>query len=256
MCLAVLLHRRIDQFPIVLAANREESYGRSSLSPHWFGNQAVFAGRDETAGGTWLGVNPHGLVVAVTNRHDGRQPEPNERAAVQDRRSRGLLCLDALTFETASEARTWVDGHLEAAQYNPFNLLIVDCRDAFVVHGADRHGIVELEPGLHILSETDVDDRANPSVTRAFELIGDRLDDTVSTAEDVMRSVMVQHGDEARQREWMCRHLTQGGTVSSAILAAPDKGHDEARYSFAPGPPCSHSYEDLSALLQEGPAAC
>ena len=254
MCLAVLLHRQIDRFPIVLAANREESYGRSSLSPHWFGDRAVFAGRDETAGGTWLGINPHGLVVAVTNRHDGQLAGSDEGAPLEKLRSRGLLCLDALKFESSKEALDWADDHLGSERYSSFNLLLVDRRDAFVVHGSGRHRIAELEAGLHILSETDVDDASNRRIARTFELTGDSLDDTVSTAEDVMKSVMVQHGDETRQEEWMCRHLRHGGTVSSAILAVPDGDLDGSRYSFAPGPPCSHPYEDLSAPLREGPA--
>ena len=255
MCLAVLLHRQIDRFPIVLAANREESYGRSSLSPHWFGDLALFAGRDEAAGGTWLGMNPHGLVVAVTNRHDGRRAESDEGAPLEKLRSRGLLCLDALKLESSKEALNWADDHLADERYNPFDLLIVDRHDAFVLHGSGPHRIVELEPGLHVLSETDIDDAANRRITRTSELIGDRLDHSIATAEGVLKSVMVQHGDEARQEKWMCRHLTHGGTVSSAILAVPDDGLEEARYSFAPGPPCSHPYEDRSAPLREGPGA-
>ena len=255
MCLALLLHQQIDQFPIVLAANREESYGRSSLSPHWFGDQTLFAGRDEAAGGTWLGINPHGLVVAVTNRHDGQLAESKDPPA-EKLRSRGLLCLDALKLESSKAALVWADDHLAGEHYSPFNLLLVDRHDAFVVHGSGRHRIAELEPGLHILSETDVDDEANRRITRTSELIGDRLDHSIATAEGVLKSVMVQHGDEARQAEWMCRHLTQGGTVSSAILAVPDDGLEEARYSFAPGQPCSNPYEDLSALFREGPSTC
>jgi hypothetical protein len=132
---------------------------------------------------------------------------------------------------------------------------MVDRHTAFVVHGSGRHRIAELEPGLHILSETDVDDATNRRITRTSELIGDRLDHNLSTAEGVLKSVMVQHGNETRQEEWMCRHLTDGGTVSTAILAVPDDGLEEARSSFAPGPPCSHPYEDRSAPLREGPRA-
>ncbi len=252
MCLAVLLHQQIDQFPIVLAANREELYGRSSLSPHWFGDQALFAGRDEAAGGTWLGINPHGLVVAVTNRHDGQLAE-SKHPPEEKLRSRGLLCVDALKLESSKEALNWANDHLAGEQYSPFNLLMVDRHDAFVLHGSGRHRIVELEPGLHILSETDIDDADNRRVARTSELIGGRFDDNLSTAERVLKSVLVQHGDEACQEEWMCRHLTHGGTVSSALLAVPDDGLEAARYSFAPGPPCSNPYEDLSALLREEP---
>ena len=46
------------------------------------------AGKDLQSGGTWLGLNRHGLFVAVTNR---RAPE-----RTPDSLSRGLIALEAL----------------------------------------------------------------------------------------------------------------------------------------------------------------
>ena len=254
MCLAVLLHRQIAGFPVILGANRDESYERSSLPPHWFGDPALFAGRDQLAGGTWLGVNVHGLVVAVTNRHDGGPEGPRADPHSQERRSRGLLCVDALRLESARAAREWADDHLGGERYNPFNLLLADRRDAFVVHGADPHRIVELGPGLHVLSETDVDDTGNPRIARAFDLFEGRFQTGVKGVESVLQSVLAEHGDEAHSQEWMCRHQTHGGTVSSAVLALPDAGLEQSRYAFAPGPPCRHAYEDRAHELRSGPA--
>ena len=34
----------------------------------------ILAGRDPYAGGTWLGVNEHGVLVAVTNRRKTPRP--------------------------------------------------------------------------------------------------------------------------------------------------------------------------------------
>ena len=254
MCLAILLHRQIDRFPVVLGANREESYARSSLPPHWFGDPALFGGRDQVAGGTWLGVNVQGLVVAVTNRHDRERVEYETGTNAPDRRSRGLLCVDALKLDNARAALEWTDCHLRRERYNPFNLLIVDRRDAFVVHGAYPHQIVELHPGLHVLSETDVDDVGNPRIGRAFDLFEGGFDESLTGTETVLKSVSAEHGDEASSQEWMCRHLIHGGTVSSAVLAVPDTGLEESRYWFAPGPPCRHPYDDRAAELRSGPA--
>lgn len=80
--LAIVLGRGL-----VVAANRDEFLGRPSVPPSEI-EPGIVAGRDLEAGGTWLGVNRHGLFVAVTNRKTPtRTPEA---------RSRGLLALEAL----------------------------------------------------------------------------------------------------------------------------------------------------------------
>src|SRR5690242_9425030 len=98
MCWIAVLLRVHDDFPLIVAANREEFRERPSRAPFpWPGSPAIWAGRDEHSGGTWLGVNSAGLLAAVTNR-----PEASFDAT---RRSRGLLCLDALQSETPRVAR-------------------------------------------------------------------------------------------------------------------------------------------------------
>ena len=70
-----------------LAANRDELLARPARGPFWW-HQGFLAGRDEQAGGTWLGLNQRGLAVGVTNRF-GAQRHP-------ERGSRGALVVDAL----------------------------------------------------------------------------------------------------------------------------------------------------------------
>ena len=100
MCLCVLLYKQVPGYPLVMAANREEYYDRPSQPPSWVARDpAVFAGRDERSGGTWQGANQFGLLLALTNRvSSGFDPQ---------RRSRGLLCMDALRHTTAREAIEW-----------------------------------------------------------------------------------------------------------------------------------------------------
>src|SRR3954447_20357315 len=89
MCLLALFYRAVGDAPVVVGANREEFYARGGLPPRLLGGRpAVLAGLDPAAGGTWLGVNEHGLLVALTNR---------PKSAVPPRpRSRGLLVRDLL----------------------------------------------------------------------------------------------------------------------------------------------------------------
>ena len=224
-----------------MAANREERYDRPSLPPAWVeGNPAIFAGRDRQAGGTWQGVNQSGLLVALTNRTGGDE-DPQ-------RRSRGLLCIDVLRQCSAYGAVEWLQDHLSTHLYNPCNLLCADVESAFAVHhSGTTTEALELSPGLHLLSETDVDDPHHPRIQRARALLKGKTRQEWPDLWHSLAQVMADHGDAPSTEQNICRHGETGGTVSSSIIALSQAGFKEARFLFAPGPPCTHAYEDLSA---------
>ena len=97
MCTLAILYRVARNTPILLAANREEYLSRPTQYPKIQpGAPRVVCGIDRQAGGTWLGVNQHGLLVTMTNRPKALAPlEP---------RSRGLLCRDLLDRRHARDA--------------------------------------------------------------------------------------------------------------------------------------------------------
>jgi len=85
MCLIALALNVSPEFPLILAANRDEFYERPSLPAHrWTESSRVIGGRDVTAGGSWLAISSVGRFAAVTNL----------RGAVSKERSRGLLVKD------------------------------------------------------------------------------------------------------------------------------------------------------------------
>src|SRR5438094_573074 len=97
MCLLALFYRVAEDAPVVVGANREEFYARGGEPPSLHAGPLPFvAGVDPVAGGTWLGVNARGVLVAVTNRRRSETP-PNPR-------SRGLLVRQLLALPTAKEA--------------------------------------------------------------------------------------------------------------------------------------------------------
>ena len=67
MCTLVLLRRPGHDWPLVLAANRDEMIDRPARPParHWPDRPEVVAGLDELAGGSWLGLNDHGVVAGI-----------------------------------------------------------------------------------------------------------------------------------------------------------------------------------------------
>src|SRR5579872_6476940 len=99
MCTVVLLIRPGHAWPLLLAANRDEMLARAWDSPaaYWPDQPGVVAGRDRSAGGTWMGINRHGVAAAVLNR-------PGSLGPAAGKRSRGELPLLALEAGSAGEA--------------------------------------------------------------------------------------------------------------------------------------------------------
>ena len=125
MCTLVLLRRPETAWPLLLAANRDEALSRAWRPParHWPERAEVVAGQDELAGGSWLGVNDHGVVAAVLNRVGTLGPATGKQ-------SRGELVLDALDFEDAASAAEAL-ADLDPDAYRPFNLIIADAVNAY-----------------------------------------------------------------------------------------------------------------------------
>src|SRR5689334_12777158 len=94
MCTLVVATRLVPGFPLVVAANRDERLSRAA-SPPAFDGRGFIAPRDEVAGGTWLGLNRHGVFVGVTNRFGVAKDDARE--------SRGELVIEGLAAETAAQ---------------------------------------------------------------------------------------------------------------------------------------------------------
>jgi len=185
MCLILIGWQSHPDFPLVIAANRDEFYARRTRPAAWWGQSvSLLAGRDEEAGGTWLGINRRGRVALLTNV---RAPqERNARAP-----SRGLLVLAAL--QTASPLGQWVKEGARAAQsFNGFNLLIgeplpVPARgiDAQLLCTSNRGpGAPEearaLAPGIYGLSNALLD-TPWPKVTRAVAAFACQVANRINT---------------------------------------------------------------------------
>ena len=99
MCTLVMLRRPEARWPLMVAANRDELSTRPWQGParHWPDRPEVVAGKDMTAGGSWLGVNDDGLFAAILNR-------PGTLGPADGKRSRGELVLEALDHAEAKVA--------------------------------------------------------------------------------------------------------------------------------------------------------
>ena len=138
----------------MVAGKRDEMAARPGDPPagHWPDRAWVVAGLDRHAGGTWLGLNDHGVAAGVLNRLHSLGPRPGFR-------SRGELPLEALDHARAADAAEAL-AHIDAASYRSFNLLIAHSdsvswlRSAGAQNGSDGPAALELialPPGLPTL---------------------------------------------------------------------------------------------------------
>ena len=162
MCTAVILHRPGHTTPIVLAANRDERVDRPWDPPaaYWPEYPGTIAGRDRSAGGTWMGINDRGVVAAVLNRSGTLGP-------VLGKRSRGELPLLALAHSTAQLAAEAIAG-LDAGLWRGFNLVVADRTGAIFLRGAGHgHPLpIPLSAGVSMITAHDPNDQESPRVAR------------------------------------------------------------------------------------------
>jgi hypothetical protein len=242
MCILAIQYRLVAESPILVAANREEFYTRGSLPPSiQSGKPRVLCGTDQEAGGTWLGVNQHGLLVAVCNRIKLLSPPAP--------RSRGLLCRDLLRAESARQAVDMALEELASGQYEGANYVIADAESGWVVHSTDDVEVVELEDGLSVVSSSDVNDPRDERVGLCKRLL------TLQTLDSPVKFLAVASKVFARSpaplgRPSMVVRGRDRGTVSSTLISLGKKPRD-AIFQFAGGPPDEAKYEDFSPMLRD-----
>src|SRR5262245_54212960 len=204
MCLLAILYRVCRDAPVVIGANREEFYERGGDPPRLLEDIPAVAGVDPAQGGTWLGVNSRGVLVAVTNR---RKTDPPQRP-----RSRGLLALDLLACRSAAGAAELAVRELETGLYAGCNYLVADGRDAVVVQAGDWLRVRPLPTGVHVLANGDVNDPADPRVAYAAWWLAGRPLGTAREALAALKGLCASHEPAATP---VCFRLPERGTVSS-----------------------------------------
>lgn len=188
---------------------------------------------DLAAGGTWVGVNQHGLVVALTNHHTGSPPDPA-------RASRGILVQQMFDHSSASAARDDVLCR-RARDYNPFHLVVADATSAFLWHSSPTADAPEdLAPGLHVVTESHAHGVGDRGAS-----IRQRFHPSMTASE--AHSLLALHAEDPRAA--VCVHLGDTyGTRSSLMLALePGRG----TLFVTDQRPCLTPWTDATALLNQ-----
>jgi len=146
MCLILVGWRTHRNFPLVVAANRDEYHARpASRAAFWPDHPGILAGRDLQARGTWLGVARNGRFASVTNYRGGHDPSAAE--------SRGSLVSQFLADGISPEK--YIED-TKPGGYSGFNLLLADRDELWWLSNRDG-GSKRLDPGTYALGNLLLD---------------------------------------------------------------------------------------------------
>ena len=144
MCLIFIALKNHTKYKLIVAANRDEFYGRKTApASYWEDHPEILGGRDLEAMGTWLGMTTSGRICMVTNFRDLK----NIRTHAP---SRGKLVTDFLLEKSSGESYLQ-KLELRAKQYNGFSL-IAGTVDALYYLSNYKDGVIHLNSGLFGLS--------------------------------------------------------------------------------------------------------
>jgi uncharacterized protein with NRDE domain len=240
MCTVVIEWQPGSSEPLAIGANRDENPTRPSTHFNWRNDGRALYPLD-VRGGTWIGANVYGVVVAITNT-DGTKH-------FQSRKSRGMLVTKALEFKSVSDICDWAN-LIRSDEYNGFNLILIDKEQAVVYTGDTvTVGIQKtiFEPGLHVITGFGID---TWKIRRCSRIEAELEDALFLNTDFVLKKIMSIHDTGSVDTD-VCIHDPNEShvTVSSCVITA------DTFWSFhvqaINAPPCSREQWDKWTVINE-----
>jgi uncharacterized protein with NRDE domain len=251
MCTLILLRRTNSDWPILIAANRDERKERTWRPPgrHWPEFPEIIAGMDQYGGGSWIGVNRSGVTALILNRQGSLGPQENKR-------SRGEIVIEALTHQdacTASEAI--ID--LNTKAYRDFNLLLTDNTQTYWIRldstQSSKIQISEIPDGLWMLTSGNLNDFESPRIKYFLSKFQSAATPKPDKRDWLEWITLLQRGSTTDNPEdGMCFQNNNFGTISSSLIALPSVNMQHKvdqpafEWLFAGGSPDSEEYSKIT----------
>lgn len=166
MCIAWIAYLSHPEYPVILAANRDEFFSRpTAAAAYWSDQPGIAGGRDLKDQGTWFASDQYGRFGLLTNHRDfSLHKDASE--------SRGVLipCYlsrpdDAVEFLGKIQE--------DASDFNPFNLILFDAHGLYHFDNVHKQ-VTALSPGLYGLSNAFLD-TPWPKLSRGKTIFSDIL---------------------------------------------------------------------------------
>lgn len=213
MCLVVIAYRACPDYPLIVAANRDEFHARPTEDAHWWADRPdVLGGRDLQAGGTWLAVQRNGRFATVTNYRDAELPSGKFL-------SRGHLITDFLDSElTAIEYLQTIQGD----RYSGFNLLVADGETLGYLSNRGA-ACKSLSPGIYAVANESLD-TPWPKVVRSKSALQRLVDANTVNETELFR--ILNDRNKARSNEVNAHGLPfeKAHALTAPFIVLPDYG--------------------------------
>ena len=148
ICIILFALNQHPEYPLILAANRDEFAERPSEGFHrWETEPTIYAGRDKLQGGTWLGLNESGELATVTNYREF----PPTRDGLRSRGELPLLYLNGAEPDFSAYLRS------HGASYGPVNLLWGKVTALHYWSNRGSGEVEKIDSGVHGLSNALLD---------------------------------------------------------------------------------------------------
>ncbi len=154
MCLILISYQTHQQYPLIVAANRDERFRRKTrLAQFWPDSPHLLAGQDLEAGGTWLGITRTGRFAAITNIRGHVRPNVPTTPLSRGELVSQFLLSNYSAHHYADEVNN------KGAYYQGFNLLLFDGKHLVYCNNlADSaREAIKLKPGIYGLSNGTLD---------------------------------------------------------------------------------------------------
>jgi uncharacterized protein with NRDE domain len=223
MCTFIMLYKLLQEYPVLSLHNRYLGLDTKEKPPMSWGD-GVFAPYDYASGGTWVGMNRDGLMMAITNQETQKIDKPG--------RSRGLLSLDVLKeCSSSTEAKAYLNDESIRDQYRTGNFVVADSEHAYHVlwdaitvnreikPGPYAVGVVTRYPGLELTGRSkEVFPSSESRRLRAYRLLSEFKPANVEEAISKLMEVSADH-EYGKTQGSICWHSDRFMQTSSTIIA-------------------------------------
>jgi uncharacterized protein with NRDE domain len=242
MCLIVFGWQVHPDFPLVVAANRDEFFARPTRpAGYWPDYPQVMGGVDLQAGGTWLGITGTGRFAAITNVREPKMP-PGQQ-------SRGVLTRNFLISDLSAE--TYASG-IDGSDYAGYNLLLGDGQNLVYCSNRTPAPLV-LPAGIYGLSNHVLDSEwpklvkarqqfsvaleSLPDEAEFFELLSDR---SIAADQDLPNTGVALEWERLLSAVFVQSEAY--GTRASTLVLQDNNGMIKlTERSFGPGGELTHA---------------